>query len=211
MTFKAAESLRQLCSDYYRGLISRAEYRARRAVLVNAATSGDIDPSVATDASVTRPQWTRLPMVASPPPSVWPNRITLLILGCAALSLAAIVVFLLLRPAPPPESAAVVTKRPETLATGERLLSTDFFDELLDKNEWSASDISDFLFAWYDLTFDEQERVMTSDKYRSLTVALQDRIEQNRASGDEAQVFRLSEFRSELGLETGTAIPAAAP
>jgi len=190
----SAETLRQLVSDYYHGLIPQDTYRRRRAELLDGLCAGDSDDSATVPRSeVGAGRLTRA--VAGPvsngrrrtDTAPVPGEQRKRILAATAVAVLALLVTLLIAlifaagDGDSDNGGAAGTAGPAAIG-GDDLLRA-----FLDRNDWSAASAQTLLTAWQALDPTEQERVRQTTAYLAFANELrsQIRMEKNLADNDQ--------------------------
>ncbi len=188
----SAETLRQLVSDYYHGLIPRDTYRRRRAELLDGLCAGDSDDS----ATVPRSELTgeRLTRATAAPVSGGrrrsdtaqpPGEQRKRIFAATAVAVLALLVTLLVAlffGAEDGPAGSGAGPAGAAAMEGDELLR-----DFLGRNDWSAASAQALLTAWQALDPAEHERVRQTTAYLAFANELrsQIRMEKNLADNDQ--------------------------
>ncbi len=234
MTAQAQEELRQLCSDYFHGLVAREAYRERRAALLDAAILGNgTGPRdtrrVDTPRVVVQPAVA--PAVAAGVAPVARRRISLtvvLIGAAAAIAVAAAIAWLI--PARAPLSPATSARGPVAADAGaSRVANVEapgaFITGYGPASAWTEATFSSFLGQWDYLSDAERDAARNSLPFRAMAEELQGRIRELRALADPDNATSVERFRwvvsfaRALGIDPGVSdielasrvIPRSAP
>jgi len=204
-TAAARESLRELCSDYFHGLIPADAYRRRRGVLLDGVVLGS--QAVAQDdeeRTQPRPSVTvaEQPAVASGGPQGGAGRRNVLYAGAAAVVvLVALAIWWLPNRESTP-SGATSAKEPTASAPAVSIAAgsdespaTAFVVRFVQDNTWTEDALSAFLFEWDQLTDSQQAALRQSDPFRSLIGKLKSRILELHALADASNKASIDRFR----------------
>jgi hypothetical protein len=213
------QSLRELCDDYFHGLVSVDLYRQRRRALLDQASfapelirEADDDPTQRRPNSPVPPGESIA--AASLRGAMLRKRNRYFAAG-GSLALAALVFWWLsgarLSDSMPAVRAIANTEAPAAATAPEEETSA-FVARFIEAKIWTEKTVSDFLFEWDQLTDSERAAVRTSDAFRSMTRNIQSQIPELRAPADSAKpaamerVRLLARFARELDLDLGPGV-----
>ena len=214
------DTLRELCSDYFHGLIPTEAYRRRRAALLDSVVLGTPAPPLEESRSetATRPQPIPASSPTAGPPSSLPRQALWRRKGTVAGIAAGVVVLVLAVVALRNDDEVVPVAQPASqpsqeapVAVGAPVVTEGyaFIERFLADGEWTESSFSAFLFEWDQLSDAQQDALRYGPEFRTLADALKKRALEESALADPADrkavasLRLITSFARELGIDPG--------
>ncbi len=204
MAIQESERLRQLVSDYYHGLITAESYRDRRAILLD-NIGADIGEQADTVSRGQPPaKQRREPQPSSSTDEATPDsgfRPKWLLVGAIVLAVVAAGAFVIFSQLSGPATVPAAAQG-EIVAGSGSDRGDALVEDFLDRDDWSADSLNNFLLAWGGLDAGQRQRSTEGRLYRRLRIKLHQRIREDEilSSDDIGSGFEaLTDFAAKIG------------
>ena len=207
MAIRDGERLRQLVNDYYHGLLTEESYREQRGSLLDNLGTESVERSdTVTSEQRSAPgksAKSQLSPATADKSSGTGFRPRSLVIGAVVLGGIAVGAFMVFVPGPGTGPATDETAgRGEVVEERSSNFGDSLIEDFLNRADWSADSLNNFLLAWNSLDDAERQRSTEGRHYRRLRIRLHQRIREEAVLSDAAsntQMQALTDFAAKIG------------